>query len=293
MEKLYHYTDSNGLLGILKNKSIWLSNIQLLNDTSEFEEGKKILYEKIEKKIKHIKSNPIKPPKGCHFEELNQKAIIGHLEYMKECLAEWSHPTLNARGFQFVFSLSKEKGLLSQWRAYCPDGGYSIEIDGQKLKAYMNNFTDNIKIEDCIYANQDNDHLTKIIDEVIDKILQTYLESLIPCTTEMMSEHGNAILNQQNNLISLASRLKHHAFHEESEVRLISSGYKDEWLEHRVSSGMIIPYLKIPIQLDMINEIMIGPTLTPERVKNSLSNFLFQIGEFNNIKVSLSDTPLI
>ena len=33
---LYHYTDSNGLLGIIKNRALWATHFQYLNDSSEF-----------------------------------------------------------------------------------------------------------------------------------------------------------------------------------------------------------------------------------------------------------------
>lgn len=35
MDILYHYTDINGFLGILKNKKLWLSAANNLNDSGE------------------------------------------------------------------------------------------------------------------------------------------------------------------------------------------------------------------------------------------------------------------
>jgi hypothetical protein len=32
---LFHYTDANGLLGILRSRSLWATHFQSLNDTSE------------------------------------------------------------------------------------------------------------------------------------------------------------------------------------------------------------------------------------------------------------------
>jgi hypothetical protein len=37
--KLYHYTDLNGLLGIIQDNSLWLSGINYLNDSDEFRNG--------------------------------------------------------------------------------------------------------------------------------------------------------------------------------------------------------------------------------------------------------------
>jgi hypothetical protein len=41
---LYHYTDQNGLLGIINKGSIWATHYQYLNDTSEFQKAKEILF---------------------------------------------------------------------------------------------------------------------------------------------------------------------------------------------------------------------------------------------------------
>jgi|WetSurMetagenome_2_1015567.scaffolds.fasta_scaffold1664213_1 hypothetical protein len=35
----YHYTSQRGLLGIMKEKKIWATNIRYLNDESEFDYG--------------------------------------------------------------------------------------------------------------------------------------------------------------------------------------------------------------------------------------------------------------
>ena len=113
MEKLHHYTDSSGLLGILKGKSLWLSNIQFLNDNSEFIDGKKVIYEAIEDKIKHIKVNPVPTPSEFSLGEINQDAIIGYLNNLKMCLADSNQPNFDARNSLFIFSLSKSKNLLA------------------------------------------------------------------------------------------------------------------------------------------------------------------------------------
>jgi hypothetical protein len=38
-ELLYHYTDQNGLLGIIESQSFRATDIRFLNDTEEFEHG--------------------------------------------------------------------------------------------------------------------------------------------------------------------------------------------------------------------------------------------------------------
>ena len=35
-EKLYHYTNSEGLIGIIKDRALWATNLHFLNDAEEF-----------------------------------------------------------------------------------------------------------------------------------------------------------------------------------------------------------------------------------------------------------------
>jgi hypothetical protein len=38
-EQLYHYTNLNGASGIISSKSIWLTKLEYLNDTTELKHG--------------------------------------------------------------------------------------------------------------------------------------------------------------------------------------------------------------------------------------------------------------
>lgn len=48
---IYHFTDYAGLAGILKTKTLWLSDIFSMNDTSEMSYG----FELVDKAIRHMR----------------------------------------------------------------------------------------------------------------------------------------------------------------------------------------------------------------------------------------------
>ena len=50
-DKIFHYTDLNGLIGILGNKGFWLSEAKFLNDSEELYNGVKSTIELINKLI--------------------------------------------------------------------------------------------------------------------------------------------------------------------------------------------------------------------------------------------------
>src|SRR5580698_8671217 len=95
---LYHYTTTEGLLGIIESKELWATNILFLNDTSELVDAFKLFASELE-------ANPIKlgERKGWL-----QTMILPSLE-----TAEVDH---------FVVSFCENGDLLSQWRAYGAKG---------------------------------------------------------------------------------------------------------------------------------------------------------------------------
>jgi len=97
---LYHYTGQTGLLGIIKEESVWTTPIQYLNDASELtpaiELSETLLSERAESSQE--KDNAICWPASKWHQ-------IGD--------------ALREAGV-FVFSLSENGDLLSQWHAYCP-----------------------------------------------------------------------------------------------------------------------------------------------------------------------------
>src|SRR6266404_158808 len=69
-KNLYHYTTQAGLLGIAKDKAIWMTDIRHLNDSTEFEYAMGLVQKKLDTKFQEQKDarsyliNPFKPQNG-------------------------------------------------------------------------------------------------------------------------------------------------------------------------------------------------------------------------------------
>ena len=55
---IYHYTDINGLLGIIDSGSIWATHVSRLNDSSEYHHGIKVVRDFVQKNIP-VSSKPL------------------------------------------------------------------------------------------------------------------------------------------------------------------------------------------------------------------------------------------
>lgn len=86
--------------------------------------------------------------------------------------------------------------------------------------------------------------------------------------------------------------MKNKEFHDEKETRLIiqSNLSKNNPGKFRVKSGVIVPYVEYPVNVDSIEEITIGPSLNRDLAKQGLQDFL----ERNkiNCKIKFSNCSL-
>lgn len=138
---LYHYTSFFGLEGIVSSKSIWCSQIQYLNDSSELIHGLEILAQACSEVGSHHDAISSVPKRKSGYHNV-------HL---------------------FVFSLSEVGDLLSQWRGYSGAGGVSIGFSFEKLraKAKENGF----RLDGCIYSDQEKQAITREFVAKIDREL--------------------------------------------------------------------------------------------------------------------------
>lgn len=112
-EIIYHYTDDNGLAGILQHGTLWLTDIFSLNDPSELRHGI------------GIASGLIRElGRGDEGLELFADRFVKIVNARPENIANF-----------FVYSFSKADDDLGQWRSYADDGrGYVLGFDTRCLE---------------------------------------------------------------------------------------------------------------------------------------------------------------
>ncbi len=131
---LYHYTSPAGLIGIVESKSLWASGVQYLNDTAEYRHAASITQGLLTKYLQ----NENGPWNGYYG------MLLQGLPFCTDTTV-------------FVGSLSEAKDKLSQWRAYCSDGGgFSIGFDHKLIENQAKKH--GFKLLKCEYnsANQES-----------------------------------------------------------------------------------------------------------------------------------------
>lgn len=238
---LYHYTTQQGLLGIIRDKEIWASHTQYLNDVREFSHALGIVKEELSAMIREASTNMVERE---------------HLKVMEESVYEGME-TVNV----CVCSFSEQGDVLSQWRAYGGNtSGFAIGFSGTFLRE----------------MSSEHGWLVPVLyDEVQQRLL---VRSLLGDALEenVKGEKFPAGRNLVEYLYRYAPILKHHSFVEEREWRIITRpiGRSNEHFGYRPGGSMLIPYFRLPLAKEKtlgIKDIVIGPTPHPEQSKNSVA----------------------
>ena len=294
-EPLYHYTSQKGLLGILQNHKLRMTNILYMNDSNEFSHPMDFLKtECLRETLNILLSMRMKIPD-----------YSGHKTFKEE---------IYLKGMNiFVFSLSEKGNDLSQWRGYCPDtGGFCIEFDREKLFNIVEK-KEHLEIKECSYMT--NEMIRERLDSLLTKSTYTTLEG------EQLVEHNykdvdvseinkilydfltNRMLNLNdisridnilNELIKECPFWKDKSFQDEKECRIIYR-YEGEGKDIKFDEGksMIKPYYEIEFKGDdklPISKIIVGPTPHPELSKLSVESLL-KSEKYEGVEVEISKIP--
>ena len=216
---LYHYTNAAGLLGILKSKSLWASDLQFLNDRSELVYGHKLILDYLSKQPEPIAA-----------------ALVRNKSRMPQGYARI-----------YVVSFCEHGDLLSQWRGYSRlQDGYSIALRSSSLKACKNVFP--IKL---IYDVQEQEATVANLFGTVRNLF-----SQIDLPEEQATE---LIQLADYIMFAAAFRMKDNSIAAENEWRLVAgleSGYTEHF---RVVDGHFVPYVKIAFDAAGLVEVRQGP----------------------------------
>jgi hypothetical protein len=111
-QPIFHYTSPKVVATIVANGDLWLSNAAYLNDQGELAYPARVATAVLADAWKKEKDDSIR-----ELLRATSQSLVTHALFKS-----W-----------FVASFSAHGNLLSQWRAYCRRGGYSIGFDGSSL----------------------------------------------------------------------------------------------------------------------------------------------------------------
>jgi len=264
---LYHYCDENILNSILSNREIWLSDINYMNDSSEFKWARD-LFVKILKKNKES------------FTQDFRVAIINLVFGVDNNL------------LPLIGCFSMNGDLLSQWRAYANDGyGFSIGFSSNTIYEGFG-----VNIYPVTY---DKEEQSKIIFDGLKNLFKIWKKD--PQEFFLLGVGFSTDLNYLKNPYfkeEAEVRIVRLIVKDEHSKKFIDVGGNSEInkiiplnILEREKNGNKIKFVKLPITVpnyQIIKEIIIGPKSTVE--VDEISKML-QMNGFENVKITKSNIP--
>ena len=251
---LCHYTDMNGLLGIIKSKKLWATNIAYLNDSSEYHDAIRIFNKVIDTLLTNTPDITIQ-----------QKEFLESIKSNVEGFAGISD-------LDFITSFTSSPDLLSQWRGYGNGtSGYCLQFSENEIRESLSSKSQlTHKIVKCIYDENKKRH-------EINTLLRKKLDQVQDAKGEGVTKSINSTIYD---LHSTSASFKNHNFSQEGETRIITTGIKNnkpiEPLKHQFRQGIynLIPYTEVPFPQESLKAIKIGPTLDQPKARHALELLL-------------------
>jgi hypothetical protein len=258
---LWHYTSLDVLKNILSNDvpTFWLSEIRYLNDKAEYKYGLDIFVSEINTLID---KQSLDSPKHSMLNQI--KTYLEDDDFITNV---------------FILSLSEEKDLLSQWRAYTPNGlGTAIGLS--------NDFVFNKMIVDDNGDYESGSLAGSFLYPVIyEKHQQTEYAKLI---IEKCLSTWNCPESISRIMREFISFIKHPAFSEEKEWRIVISD--DITATYfRAAKHYLVPYIEYNVKKASIKKINIGPNPEINLCELSISMYLKKKGV--NATITRSKIP--
>ncbi len=256
---LFHYTSISALTGIAETKSLWASNVYFMNDSAEITHACDLL--------EHVLDSNF----------ISGDLVAEEIEFIRQ-FREWLGWYRHTRYNIFVFSLSEEPSLLSQWRSYTPHGkGVSIGFSSAFLKTISQ--SSNLKIAKCLYKKSEKED---VLHSLVEKLLDTFRRD--KPISDISKAHPSQcyhpfLENFRQDVLQVLTIIKHPAFEEEREWRLISpyyAVYTVPSIKFRQGASMLVPYIEFLLgeSKPYFEKVILGPSPHQNLSMNALSMFL-------------------
>lgn len=257
-EILYHYTDQEGLLGIVRTKEIWASHTQYLNDRQEFRYAIELVRDELSRMAERAETQA-RP----FVDEMNQ-AMREHrgMESINVC----------------VCSFSEEGDRLSQWRAYGEGvAKFSIGFSGDILRQVSSQMGS--WLVPCLYGEQKQREFVRgLLGDVLQENMARVTQGNVTGDCRKLPRGGNLIAY----LYRYAPILKHKTFLEEREWRIVTRplACTQDRFDYRPGRSMLIPYYRIPLTGEdiefSIKRIVVGPAPYGEQAVEAVNSLVLK-----------------
>jgi hypothetical protein len=261
---LYHYTTAHGLIGIVRNGALWASDAEFLNDAEELRFGRREMHEALLSRAAELSPEDSTTHGAEYSRATIMRSAAGHLEPGGMFASRQYHVV-------YLVCFCEDGDLLSQWRGYAPSGGFAIGFSTAGLRAVKPPTARPWKIvgsDDSVSEDISEPSSPPPLPVRLVKVeygpmaMRRAIEGVLEEVAPLPKGHpgSTGFFRAQTIVMPALASIKHDAFADEREWRLImvgSSGH--ERVSFRTGQFGVHPYAEVPIDLEAIEEVVIGP----------------------------------
>lgn len=306
-DALFHYTTAKGLIGVFATGELWGTAYYCANDEHELVAGKGVLTPLI-----RSTTHGLAKASDARLETFRRRGVnaFEYADHFEQLITSLALSSLCAYLTCFYKPIGKEDfihGLLSQWRGYGADGGYSLQFSRSSLVEATAKARE---AEDVSYEIQDVHYE---LDNPAKAELLKYSEAFVGEYSAFLDEQAQPLdLDKRTmrnpitglfggpleSLLDYLVHTKNAHFGEERECRLsliqpVSVVPGARPIHYFDRNGLIVPYTTTPRTsfdvLDCVEWIVVGPGPRMQSRFNSALQLVRQSGK--NIKVRASHIP--
>lgn len=130
---LYHYTNTAGMLGILRTGALWATDVEYLNDSKELLYGRDEVVSALLEEASRLNPDGLG---GMTGDDDSSRATI--MASAAHSLTEEEHRSYWG---PYVACFSEEGDVLSQWRGYAASHGWALGFDLSALRDCVKSWT--------------------------------------------------------------------------------------------------------------------------------------------------------
>ncbi len=266
---VYHYTRGPGLIGIVRDRCLWATQIHYLNDEREYLHA----FEWARSIPDSIAS--VREGEARRFPEFTATIETKLLPHART-IHRGRKPAI------FVSSFSTQEDDLSQWRSYGSVGdAYALGFQCSELAQLAS--SRGWRFAQCLYDRAGSHQ--RVLNAV--RAAYAQFQAMRPQGEEAAIDA--ALDGLVRDLIDLSALAKDSAFRAEAEWRLISPQLPDtgNMFEYRAGQSTLIPYVRFPLALDgdtplSIRKVMVGPGPNQDLATGAAMSLLFQHGVYTS-----------
>ncbi|OLN22941.1 hypothetical protein BTO30_07025 [Domibacillus antri] len=275
---LFHYSNGQGVKSIVESGEIWLSKSGFLNDKLEIKYTLELVLSIIE-------------------EFLTEEPVIE-----ERLFHDWFKQMIDLHLFSFeVFTLSFSKNGDSNvlWSNYANNDGYNIEFKYPEIaKILLENLrTAHPNRKFAVYPYfvvYNKGRQIELLKREIINLFKLFYHDYYNREGHFRFQNAKRIFA---NLVCYSTFFKDDSFHQEEEFRIavFNSEKNEKPLYHcRLSNGVFIPYIGIPISNERtripIQGITVGPKNRLDIAEEGLKHFL-ELNGLTGVSISKSKIP--